>query len=144
MFHEMLLENLFCKVTEFSSLKKNFLLVFQIKAFDLEQSLQEVTERYEKEKQKRRALHNSLVVSIFNSKTFSYFVVIMSIISSPVKVMDTLFMDISPPPAVYIRCTYLLRHVCLTVPPTPIFLHKNLPNAFVQHIALRSIFWFEY
>ncbi|KFV98222.1 Kinesin-like KIF25, partial [Eurypyga helias] len=39
----------------------SFLLVFQIKAFDLEQSLQEVTERYEKEKQKRRALHNSLV-----------------------------------------------------------------------------------
>ncbi|XP_069656928.1 kinesin-like protein KIF25 isoform X1 [Haliaeetus albicilla] len=35
--------------------------VFQIKAFDLEQSLQEVTERYEKEKQKRRALHNTLV-----------------------------------------------------------------------------------
>ncbi|KAM6084497.1 kinesin-like protein KIF25 isoform 2-T2 [Theristicus caerulescens] len=35
--------------------------MFQIKAFDLEQSLQEVTERYEKEKQKRRALHNSLV-----------------------------------------------------------------------------------
>uniref|UniRef100_A0A672VEL2 Kinesin family member 25 n=1 Tax=Strigops habroptila TaxID=2489341 RepID=A0A672VEL2_STRHB len=36
-------------------------LLFQIKAFDLEQSLQEVTERYEKETQKRRALHNSLV-----------------------------------------------------------------------------------
>ncbi|OWK61273.1 Kinesin-like protein KIF25 [Lonchura striata] len=35
--------------------------VFQIKAFDLEQSLQEVTERYEKEKQKRKALHNSLI-----------------------------------------------------------------------------------
>uniref|UniRef100_A0A8B9NE77 Kinesin family member 25 n=1 Tax=Accipiter nisus TaxID=211598 RepID=A0A8B9NE77_9AVES len=35
--------------------------VFQIKAFDLEQSLQEVTERYEKEKQRRRALHNTLV-----------------------------------------------------------------------------------
>ncbi|XP_065536469.1 kinesin-like protein KIF25 isoform X5 [Lathamus discolor] len=35
--------------------------MFQIKAFDLEQSLQELTERYEKEKQKRRALHNSLV-----------------------------------------------------------------------------------
>ncbi|KAJ7411565.1 Kinesin-like protein KIF25 [Willisornis vidua] len=33
----------------------------KIKAFDLEQSLQEVTERYEKEKQRRRALHNSLV-----------------------------------------------------------------------------------
>ncbi|XP_064564678.1 kinesin-like protein KIF25 isoform X1 [Zonotrichia leucophrys gambelii] len=35
--------------------------MFQIKAFDLEQSLQEVTERYEKEKQKRKALHNSLI-----------------------------------------------------------------------------------
>ncbi|XP_061234501.1 kinesin-like protein KIF25 isoform X2 [Neopsephotus bourkii] len=35
--------------------------MFQVKAFDLEQSLQELTERYEKEKQKRRALHNSLV-----------------------------------------------------------------------------------
>uniref|UniRef100_A0A8C3QFY4 Kinesin family member 25 n=1 Tax=Cyanoderma ruficeps TaxID=181631 RepID=A0A8C3QFY4_9PASS len=35
--------------------------LFQIKAFDLEQSLQEVTERYEKEKQKRKALHNSLI-----------------------------------------------------------------------------------
>ncbi|XP_062497629.1 kinesin-like protein KIF25 isoform X2 [Pezoporus occidentalis] len=35
--------------------------MFQIKAFDLEQSLQELTERYEKEKQKRRALHNNLV-----------------------------------------------------------------------------------
>ncbi|NXG44229.1 KIF25 protein, partial [Psilopogon haemacephalus] len=35
--------------------------MFQIKAFDLEQTLQEVTERYEKEKQKRRALHNSLI-----------------------------------------------------------------------------------
>uniref|UniRef100_A0A8C0FHD7 Kinesin family member 25 n=1 Tax=Bubo bubo TaxID=30461 RepID=A0A8C0FHD7_BUBBB len=38
-----------------------FFTVFQIKALDLQQSLQEVTERYEKEKQKRRALHNSLV-----------------------------------------------------------------------------------
>ncbi|NXW60744.1 KIF25 protein, partial [Eurystomus gularis] len=35
--------------------------MFQIKVFELEQSLEEVTERYEKEKQKRRALHNSLV-----------------------------------------------------------------------------------
>ncbi|XP_054053221.1 kinesin-like protein KIF25 isoform X1 [Rissa tridactyla] len=42
-------------------LQNEALQMFQIKAFDLEQSLQEVTERYEKEKQKRRALHNSLV-----------------------------------------------------------------------------------
>ncbi|NXX43448.1 KIF25 protein, partial [Tricholaema leucomelas] len=42
-------------------LQKEAMQMFQIKAFDLEQTLQEVTERYEKEKQKRRALHNSLV-----------------------------------------------------------------------------------
>ncbi|XP_040455068.1 kinesin-like protein KIF25 isoform X1 [Falco naumanni] len=42
-------------------LQNEAMQIFQIKAFDLEQSLQEVTERYEKEKQKRRALHNSLV-----------------------------------------------------------------------------------
>ncbi|XP_029890764.1 kinesin-like protein KIF25 isoform X4 [Aquila chrysaetos chrysaetos] len=42
-------------------LQNEAMQMFQIKAFDLEQSLQEVTERYEKEKQKRRALHNSLV-----------------------------------------------------------------------------------
>lgn len=76
--------------------------MFQIKAFDLEQSLQEVTEKYEKEKQKRRALHNSLVVSTFNNRTFSYFVVIMLIISSQIKQVNILFMDISPPRAVYI------------------------------------------
>lgn len=46
--------------------------MFQIKAFDLEQSLQEVTERYEKEKQKRKALHNSLIVSMFNNRTLAY------------------------------------------------------------------------
>ncbi|NXN97629.1 KIF25 protein, partial [Rhinopomastus cyanomelas] len=34
---------------------------FQVRAFDLQQALQEVTERYEREKEKRRALHNSLV-----------------------------------------------------------------------------------
>ncbi|OXB65394.1 hypothetical protein ASZ78_017124 [Callipepla squamata] len=39
----------------------DFRELFQMKAFDLEQSLQEVTERYEREKQKRRALHNSLI-----------------------------------------------------------------------------------
>lgn len=77
--------------------------MFQIKAFDLEQSLQEVTERYEKEKQKRRALHNNLVVSIFNDRTLSYFVVIMPINSSPIKVMHILFMDVSLSPAFYIR-----------------------------------------
>ncbi|NWU12517.1 KIF25 protein, partial [Cephalopterus ornatus] len=63
-------------------LQNEAMQMFQIKAFDLEQSLQEVTERYEKEKQKRRALHNSLVVSIFNDRTFSYFVEIILIISS--------------------------------------------------------------
>ncbi|NXU15854.1 KIF25 protein, partial [Pardalotus punctatus] len=42
-------------------LQNEAMQMFQIKAFDLEQSLQEVTERYEKEKQKRKALHNSLV-----------------------------------------------------------------------------------
>ncbi|XP_068866295.1 kinesin-like protein KIF25 isoform X2 [Aphelocoma coerulescens] len=42
-------------------LQNEAMRMFQIKAFDLEQSLQEVTERYEKEKQKRKALHNSLV-----------------------------------------------------------------------------------
>ncbi|NWR30704.1 KIF25 protein, partial [Tachuris rubrigastra] len=42
-------------------LQNEAMQMFQVKAFDLEQSLQEVTERYEKEKQKRRALHNSLV-----------------------------------------------------------------------------------
>ncbi|NXK89450.1 KIF25 protein, partial [Formicarius rufipectus] len=42
-------------------LQNEAMQMFQIKAFDLEQSLQEVTERYEKEKQKRRALHNSLI-----------------------------------------------------------------------------------
>ncbi|NWS38221.1 KIF25 protein, partial [Probosciger aterrimus] len=42
-------------------LQNEAMQMFQIKAFDLEQSLQELTERYEKEKQKRRALHNSLV-----------------------------------------------------------------------------------
>ncbi|XP_031958296.1 kinesin-like protein KIF25 isoform X2 [Corvus moneduloides] len=42
-------------------LQNEAIRMFQIKAFDLEQSLQEVTERYEKEKQKRKALHNSLV-----------------------------------------------------------------------------------
>ncbi|KFP85349.1 Kinesin-like KIF25, partial [Apaloderma vittatum] len=42
-------------------LQNEAMQMFQIKAFDLEQSLQEVTERYEKEKQKRRSLHNSLV-----------------------------------------------------------------------------------
>lgn len=117
--------------------------MFQIKAFDLEQSLQEVTERYEKEKQKRRALHNTLVVSIFNDRTFSYFVVIMPIISSPIKLKNVFFMDISPPPAVCIQCISLLRHVCLTINPTPFFLHRLLTNALMQHIALRGIFHFE-
>ncbi|NXY02498.1 KIF25 protein, partial [Pteruthius melanotis] len=42
-------------------LQNEAMQMFQIKAFDLEQSLQEVTERYEKEKQKRKALHNTLV-----------------------------------------------------------------------------------
>ncbi|NWY01067.1 KIF25 protein, partial [Nothoprocta ornata] len=42
-------------------LQNEAMQMFQLKAFDLEQSLQEVTERYEKEKLKRRALHNSLV-----------------------------------------------------------------------------------
>ncbi|KFP73182.1 Kinesin-like KIF25, partial [Acanthisitta chloris] len=42
-------------------LQNEAMQMFQIKAFGLEQSLQEVTERYEKEKQKRKALHNSLV-----------------------------------------------------------------------------------
>ncbi|KAM9259054.1 kinesin-like protein KIF25 [Cariama cristata] len=42
-------------------LQNEAMQMFQMKAFDLEQSLQEVTERYEKEKQKRRALHNNLV-----------------------------------------------------------------------------------
>ncbi|NXQ15952.1 KIF25 protein, partial [Peucedramus taeniatus] len=42
-------------------LQNEAMQMFQIKAFDLEQSLQEVTERYEKEKQKRKALHNSLI-----------------------------------------------------------------------------------
>ncbi|XP_042685562.1 kinesin-like protein KIF25 isoform X3 [Centrocercus urophasianus] len=42
-------------------LQNEAMQMFQMKAFDLEQSLQEVTERYEREKQKRRALHNSLV-----------------------------------------------------------------------------------
>ncbi|XP_035745525.1 kinesin-like protein KIF25 [Egretta garzetta] len=42
-------------------LQNEAMQMFQLKAFDLEQSLQEVSERYEKEKQKRRALHNSLV-----------------------------------------------------------------------------------
>lgn len=76
--------------------------MFQIKAFDLEQCLQEVTERYEKEKQKRKALHNSLVVSMFNNRTLAYFVEIIPIISSPIKVKNILHMGISPPPAVYI------------------------------------------
>ncbi|XP_038253565.1 kinesin-like protein KIF25 isoform X2 [Dermochelys coriacea] len=34
---------------------------FQTKAFDLKQSLQEVNERYQQEKQKRKILHNSLI-----------------------------------------------------------------------------------
>ncbi|NWI09530.1 KIF25 protein, partial [Crypturellus soui] len=42
-------------------LQNEAMQMFQLKAFDLQQSLQEVTERYEKEKHKRRALHNSLV-----------------------------------------------------------------------------------
>ncbi|NXO75995.1 KIF25 protein, partial [Sitta europaea] len=42
-------------------LQNEAMQMFQIKALDLEQSLQEVTERYEKEKQKRKALHNSLI-----------------------------------------------------------------------------------
>ncbi|XP_068041262.1 kinesin-like protein KIF25 isoform X3 [Anomalospiza imberbis] len=42
-------------------LQNEAMQMIQIKAFDLEQSLQEVTERYEKEKQKRKALHNSLI-----------------------------------------------------------------------------------
>ncbi|XP_030092243.2 kinesin-like protein KIF25 isoform X2 [Serinus canaria] len=44
-----------------TQLQNEAMQMFQIKAFDLEQSLQEVTERYEKEKQKRKALHNSLI-----------------------------------------------------------------------------------
>ncbi|XP_004935583.3 kinesin-like protein KIF25 isoform X1 [Gallus gallus] len=42
-------------------LQNEAMQMFQMKAFDLEQSLQEVTGRYEREKQRRRALHNSLV-----------------------------------------------------------------------------------
>ncbi|XP_019405496.1 PREDICTED: kinesin-like protein KIF25 isoform X1 [Crocodylus porosus] len=42
-------------------LQNEAMQTFQTKAFDLEQSLQEVTERYEKEKRKRRVLHNSLI-----------------------------------------------------------------------------------
>ncbi|XP_064270044.1 kinesin-like protein KIF25 isoform X2 [Passer domesticus] len=42
-------------------LQNEAMQMFQIKAFDLEQSLQEVTEKYEKEKQKRKVLHNSLI-----------------------------------------------------------------------------------
>lgn len=55
--------------------------MFQRKAFDLEQSLQEVTERYEKEKQKRKALHNNLIVSMFNNRTLAYFVEIIPVVS---------------------------------------------------------------
>lgn len=76
--------------------------MFQIKAFDLEQCLQELTERYEKEKQKRKALHNSLVVSMFKNKILAYFVEIIPIISSPIKVKNILHTDISPAPAVCI------------------------------------------
>ncbi|XP_039563124.1 kinesin-like protein KIF25 isoform X3 [Passer montanus] len=42
-------------------LQNEAMQMFQIKAFDLEQSLQEVTEKYENEKQKRKVLHNSLI-----------------------------------------------------------------------------------
>uniref|UniRef100_A0A8D0L2F2 Spindle pole body-associated protein Vik1/Cik1 microtubule binding domain-containing protein n=1 Tax=Sphenodon punctatus TaxID=8508 RepID=A0A8D0L2F2_SPHPU len=42
-------------------LQNEFLQEFQTNAFELEQSLQEVNEKYQKEKEKRRVLHNSLV-----------------------------------------------------------------------------------
>ncbi|XP_024061623.1 kinesin-like protein KIF25 isoform X1 [Terrapene carolina triunguis] len=42
-------------------LQNEAMQTFQTKAFDLEQSLQEVNERYQQEKQKRKILHNSLV-----------------------------------------------------------------------------------
>lgn len=44
-------------------------LAFQTKALELEQSLHEVNERYQQEKQKRKVLHNSLVVSIQQIKS---------------------------------------------------------------------------
>ncbi|XP_067391907.1 kinesin-like protein KIF25 [Emydura macquarii macquarii] len=42
-------------------LKNETMQTFQTKAFDLEQSLHEINERYQQEKQKRKILHNSLV-----------------------------------------------------------------------------------
>ncbi|XP_074844776.1 kinesin-like protein KIF25 [Carettochelys insculpta] len=42
-------------------LQNEAMQTFQTKALDLEQSLQEVTERYQQEKKKRKILHNSLV-----------------------------------------------------------------------------------
>ncbi|EMP25160.1 Kinesin-like protein KIF25 [Chelonia mydas] len=42
-------------------LQNEALQTFQTKAFDLKQSLQEVNERYQQEKQKRKILHNSLI-----------------------------------------------------------------------------------
>ncbi|XP_071594979.1 kinesin-like protein KIF25 [Heliangelus exortis] len=49
------------KAVQGIQLQNEAMRMFQMKAFDLQQCLQEVTERYEKEKEKRKALHNSLV-----------------------------------------------------------------------------------
>jgi len=76
-----------------------------MKAFDLEQSLQEVTGRYEREKQRRRALHNSLVVSILKGKTF-YFDSIIPTASSPMKLIHVLLLDISLSTSICLRVVH--------------------------------------
>lgn len=50
------------------TLGKIVLSAWQSKAGCLEQSLREITERYQLEKQKRKQLHNRLVVSVTRGK----------------------------------------------------------------------------
>ncbi|KAI6071416.1 Kinesin-like protein KIF25 [Aix galericulata] len=66
----------------------------EIKAFDLEQSLQEVTERYEKEKQKRRVLHNSLVAKKLLRK-INHCTLLLRVYSA-FESQDTVFADVAP------------------------------------------------
>ncbi|XP_024061631.1 kinesin-like protein KIF25 isoform X2 [Terrapene carolina triunguis] len=89
-------------------LQNEAMQTFQTKAFDLEQSLQEVNERYQQEKQKRKILHNSLVELRGNIRvhcrirpllpfdTASGHSVSQDRVYSAAESQDTVFADVAP------------------------------------------------
>ncbi|XP_048699940.1 kinesin-like protein KIF25 isoform X3 [Caretta caretta] len=82
-------------------LQNEALQTFQTKAFDLKQSLQEVNERYQQEKQKRKILHNSLIETVLVkcnrpghtliNKTFQF-----DRVYSAAESQDAVFADVAP------------------------------------------------